>query len=144
LGRVPETRPFAAAINRRSVGIKDLRFGSCIDEDWADCDPDEFLRDRCNEVPFMEHANYYFVGATLTQDPAHPVGRLAGDLLVQLSSASGRGRRRRIPFELDKGRHFGGLTHFDLLNHPGVYEQIRAWLEVDGADREALGRAAGA
>ena len=38
------------------------------------------------------------------------------------------GRRRRIPFEIDNGRHVGGLTHFDLLNHPDVYEQIRTWM----------------
>ena len=46
---------------------------------------------------------------------------------------------RRIPFELDNGRHLGGLTHFDLLNHPAVYDQIHGWLKADGADRKALG-----
>jgi len=128
LGRLPETRSLANAVNRRSVGIKDLRFGSCVEEDWSDCDPDEFLTDRCNEVPFVDHASYYFVGATLTRHPRHPVGMLVGDLLVQFASASGRGRRRRIPFELENGRHVGGLNHFDLLNHPEVYEQIRSWI----------------
>jgi pimeloyl-ACP methyl ester carboxylesterase len=135
LARVPEAQPFARLVNRRSVGIKDLRFGSCVEEDWRDSDPDEFLTDRCNEVPFLEHATYYFVGATLTRDARHPVGMLVGDLLVQFASASGRGRRRRIPFELDNGRHFGGLNHFDLLNHPDVYEQIRGWL-AGGATAE--------
>jgi pimeloyl-ACP methyl ester carboxylesterase len=128
LTRIPETRPLASIVNRRSVGIKDLRFGSCVEEDWCDCDPDEFLNDRCNEVPFLETATYYFVGATLTRDARHPLAHLVGDLLVQFSSASGEGRRRRIPFEISNGRHFGGLTHFDLLNHPDVYEQIRAWI----------------
>jgi pimeloyl-ACP methyl ester carboxylesterase len=142
LGRVPETQPFARAVNRRSVGVKDLRYGAVVEEDWCDCDPDELLTDRCTDVPFLEHATYCFVGATVTRDEQHPVGRLVGDLLVQLPSASGRGRRRRIPFKLEQGRHFGGLNHFDLLNHPDVYEQIRSWLETDGADRKALGRAA--
>jgi pimeloyl-ACP methyl ester carboxylesterase len=128
LARVPETRPLANAVNRRSVGIKDLRFGSCLEEDWCDCDPDEFLTDRCNEVPFLQHVSYYFVGATLTRDAGHPLGMLVGDLLVQFASASGRGPRRRIPFELEHGRHIGGLNHFDLLNHPEVYEQIRSWI----------------
>jgi pimeloyl-ACP methyl ester carboxylesterase len=129
LNQLPETRPFGDLfLNGRSAGIKDLRFGSCIEEDWCDCDPDEFLRDRCREVPFLQSATYYFVGATLTQRP-DGVGGLVGDLLVHYPSASGNGRRRRIPFESENGRHLGGAHHLQLLNHPAVYDQIRTWLE---------------
>jgi pimeloyl-ACP methyl ester carboxylesterase len=126
-GRLPETRALGMLLNARSAGIKDLRFGSCIEEDWCDCDVDEFLRDRCREVPFLADASYYFVGATL--NPA-AVGTLLGDLLVRMPSASGRGNGtgRRIPFELDNGHELAGLTHFDLLNHPAVYETLRTWL----------------
>ena len=53
-------------LNRRSVGIKDLRYGACLEQDWCDCDPDELLCDRCNELPFLSTATYYFVGATLS------------------------------------------------------------------------------
>jgi pimeloyl-ACP methyl ester carboxylesterase len=125
--RLPETRALGALINARSVGIKDLRYGACVEEDWRHCDPDEFLRDRCQEVPFLPDANYYFIAATLSQGP---LGSVMGDLLVRIPSASGRGngRGRRIPFEVDNGYELSGLTHFDLLNHPAVYEQIRAWI----------------
>jgi hypothetical protein len=116
-------------VNARSAGIKDLRFGNCVEEDWCDCDPDEFLRDRCREVPFVPTATYYFIGATLTRDSDGPLAQVMGDLFVGFSSASGRGRRRRIPFEIDNGCHLGGLNHFQLLNHPAVYHQIRNWLE---------------
>ena len=128
LGRLPETRPFADVVNGRSAGIKDLRFGNCVEQDWCDCDPDEFLRDRCCEVPFLPTVTYYFIGATLTRDADSPIGSLVGDLLVRFPSASGNGRRRRIPFEIENGRHVGGLNHFQLLNHPAVYGQIRDWL----------------
>jgi pimeloyl-ACP methyl ester carboxylesterase len=124
LGRLAETRPFADLLNARSAGIKDLRFGSCIEEDWRDCDPDEYLEDRCNEVPFLPEASYYFIGATLTRNRDSRIG----DLLVQYVSASGDGPKRRIPFEADNGRHLGGLNHFQLLNHPAVYEQLRDWI----------------
>ena len=68
LGRLPETRPWGDVLNARSAGIKDLRFGACVEEDWSGCeDPDEFLRDRCQEVPFLPGAHYYFVGATLRE-----------------------------------------------------------------------------
>lgn len=127
LGRLPETRALADILNARSVGIKDLRFGSCVEDDWCDCEPDEYLRDRCKEVPFLPGANYYFVGATLGRGA---VGNALGDLLVRMPSASGRGngKGRRIPFEVDNGHELSGLTHFDLINHPAVYEQIRLWL----------------
>jgi pimeloyl-ACP methyl ester carboxylesterase len=127
LARLPETRALARVLNARSVGIKDLRYGSCVDEDWSDCDPDEFLRDRCQEVPFLPAANYYFIGATLSPDP---LGRVFGDLLVRSPSSSGRGngRGRRIPFEVANGYELTGLTHLDLLNHPAVYAQLRKWL----------------
>ncbi|HEX6457711.1 MAG TPA: alpha/beta hydrolase [Thermoleophilaceae bacterium] len=128
LGRLPETRAFAKVVNGRSVGIKDLRFGSCSEADWCDCDPDEFLRNRCQDVPFLETATYYFIGATLSRGERGMLGQLAGDLLVRYPSASGTGRRRRIGFEIDNGRHLGGATHFHLLNHPAVYEQLRSWL----------------
>jgi len=124
LARLPETRALAKLVNGRSVGIKDLRFGSCAEADWCDCDPDEFLRDRCQDVPFLETATYYFIGATVSENP----GALLGDLLVRYPSASGNGRRRRIPFEIDNGMHLGGATHFDLLNHPAVYGQLERWL----------------
>jgi pimeloyl-ACP methyl ester carboxylesterase len=124
LSRTTETKPFADVVNLRSAGIKDLRYGSCIEEDWLDHDPDELLRDRCGEVPFLPTARYYFVAATLDG----PLGSLVGDLLVRLPSASGSGRTRRIPFEIDNGRQLAGLNHFQLLNHPSVYEQMRVWL----------------
>ncbi|MEA2431076.1 MAG: hypothetical protein QOI19_1549 [Thermoleophilaceae bacterium] len=129
LSRLPETRPLAHVMNGRSVGIKDLRFGSCAEEDWCDCDADEFMRDRCTEVPFLECATYYFVGATLTKS----TGSIVGDLLVRYPSASGTGKRRRIPFDVDNGMHLGGANHFQLLNHPAVYDQLVRWLAGRGS-----------
>ena len=44
------------------------------------------------------------------------------------SSASGRGRTRRIPFEAEHGLVVGGTHHIALLNHPAVYERLLEWL----------------
>jgi pimeloyl-ACP methyl ester carboxylesterase len=129
LRRVPETRPLANVLDVRSVGIKDLRYGSCVEEDWCDCDPDELLTDRCHDVPLLPAARFYFVAATLSRRPGDPLGAILGDLLVRVPSASGAGRRRQIGFAIEDGHRVGGLTHFDLLNHPAVYDQIRAWIE---------------
>lgn len=71
---------------------------------------------------------FYFIAATISRGEGDPLGTVVGDLLVRVPSASGAGRGRRIPFGVEDGRRLDGLTHFDLLNHPAVYEQIRAWL----------------
>lgn len=126
--RLPETRALRSLLNARSVGIKDVRYGACVDEDWQFCeDPDEFLRDRCTEVPFLHGAAYYFIAATVLDGP---VGSILGDLLVRVPSASGRGtgRGRRIPFEAKNGHQLTGVTHMGLLNHPAIYEQLRTWI----------------
>ncbi|MFL5886014.1 MAG: lipase family alpha/beta hydrolase, partial [Thermoleophilaceae bacterium] len=128
LARLPETQPFAAIVNGRSAGIKDLRYGSCVEDDWCDCDPDELLHDRCRDVPFLACATYYFVGATLTRESGSPAAKVVGDLLVQFPSASGSGPKRRLPFEIENGCHVGGINHFQLLNHPAVYAQLKGWL----------------
>jgi hypothetical protein len=133
LGRVPETRPFAEVVNGRSAGVKDLRFGAVVEDDWLGHDPDEFLRNRCTEVPFLPSATYCFIGVTLARDPDGPLARVLGDALVRYPSASGRSARRTIGFEIDRGVHLGGLHHLDLLQHPAVYDQLRTWLRNPAA-----------
>jgi hypothetical protein len=128
LAKLPETRPFANFLRRRSGGIRDLRRGSLVDADWRDCDPDALRGAACAEVPLLEGATHCFVSATVTRSDRHPVGRLLGDTLVLKPSASGRGRTRRIPFEEEYGMHLGGASHFALLYHPAVYDRLRAWL----------------
>jgi len=128
LNALPEIRPFGAVLRRRSAGIRDLRQGSLVDEDWRDCDPDALRAAAVTEVPLLEGATHCFVAATLTRSPSHPLGRLLGDTLVLEASASGRGRDRKIPFGAENGMHVGGTHHLALLNHPEVYERLRAWL----------------
>ena len=128
LHRLPETRPIATFLRRRSGGIRDLRQGSLVDEDWRDCDPDALRAAACQEVPLLEGATHCFVSATVTRSPRHPVGRLLGDVLVLVPSASGRSRTRRLGFRDEDGMHLGNASHFALLHHPKVYEKLRAWL----------------
>jgi pimeloyl-ACP methyl ester carboxylesterase len=136
LTRLPETRPFAEWLNRRSVGIKDLRYGALLEADWLDHDPDELLADHCTEAFLIPGVTYSMACATLSRQPE---GWLAHDLLVQHSSAHGIGDLRSIPFDPDRAFHLGGRKHhFDLLAHPTVYDTLRGWLAGgDGAGRSA-------
>ncbi len=125
LAAVPETQPFSRFLRRRSAGIRDLRRGSLVDEDWRDCDPDALRAAACREVPLLDGVAHHFVAATVTRSPDHPLGRLVGDWLVLRPSASGRGR---IAFRDEDGLHVGGAHHLALLNHPQVYERLTEWL----------------
>jgi pimeloyl-ACP methyl ester carboxylesterase len=115
----------AELLNARSAGIKDLRYGYIFDEEWAGKDPDQVFANARRNVPLVDGVGYYFVAATITRDPAHPVGQLLGDLLVRLPSASGAAPEppRRIAFR--SGAVFSGMDHIHLANHPGVYEALR-------------------
>lgn len=125
MARFGETRALAQLLNLRSDGIKDLRFGALLDDDWNAAHPDEFLRDRCHEVPFLPSATYHFVATSIAPTA---LGMVLGDHLVRPSSAAGRGRTRRLPFGDDAGLTLSGLHHFDLLNHPDIYAKLHHWL----------------
>ena len=128
LARFPESRPVARLLGRRSAGVQDLDYGALVEEDWRDVDPDALPRDYCTDVPFLPHANHYFIGATLARQHDGPLAAVVGDLFVPYRSAAGSGDRRRLPFDSGNGRHLAGLHHFDLLNHPAVHDQLCAWL----------------
>jgi pimeloyl-ACP methyl ester carboxylesterase len=129
LARVPETRPLAALLALRSVGIKDLRHGTLVEADWSGRDLDATGAAAHTHVPLSDGARHFVVLATLTRDPAARTAALFGDLLVPPRSASGdTGDDDRLAFPPDHVHRIGGLNHLDLLNHPLVYEQIHRWL----------------
>ena len=114
LGRLPETKALATFLDRRSLGVRDLRHGTVSDDG--------------SDVPFLPGATYCCIGVTVTRSPRHPLGRLVGDLLVRSPSARGRSRTRSIEFEVENTAVLGGLHHFDLLTHPTVADQLERWL----------------
>lgn len=129
LRKLPETTPLATALASRSVGIKDLRYGDIRPSDWADIrDPDAWRAPPVECAPLLESAEHFYIGATLTRNRDHFVGRMIGDALVTFPSASGESPTRQLAFDIDHGRHLGGLHHFDLLNHPRVWAILKEWL----------------
>lgn len=123
---LPTTRIISRIVEGRSDGIKDLRHGALIDEEWFEPHP---LASR-DSIP-AQHARHYFFGATVARDPEHPVSRIVGDLLVRVPSASGEAIASE-QFEIST-RTYGGILHHQLQNHPDVYAQI-----VDAFSEEPL------
>ncbi len=120
---LPGTRITAEILERRSAGIRDLRFGSLVEADWWSRDPDAVAEPKATRVPLLPHIAYHFVSATVTRDPDHPLGRLVGDSLVRVSSGEAASMvESHFPIERTR---FGGILHHQLQNHPDVYEVIR-------------------
>jgi pimeloyl-ACP methyl ester carboxylesterase len=115
----------AEILDARSAGVKDLRYGYTVDEEWLGRDPDAVFADARRNVPLVDGVGYYFVAATISRDPEHPAGQLLGDLLVRLPSASGAAPEpaRRIHFS--GGAVLPNRNHVDIVNHPEVYEALR-------------------
>ena len=128
LRRLPETRPVAELLASRSAGIKDLRHGTLVEEDWAGRDLDAAGHWSHTSVPLLDGARHFVVLATVARDPGSRLGRLLGDGLVTPDSAEGG-----LGVPADHVHRLGGLHHFDLLSSPRVYRQLQHWL----ADRPA-------
>ena len=74
LTALPETRPFGNFLRRRSAGIRDLRRGSLVDEDWHGRDPDALRAAACKEIPLLDGATHCFVAARSRAASAIPSG----------------------------------------------------------------------
>ena len=121
-----EGRPLADFLDARSVGIKDLRFGAVVEDDWSGIDSDALFPDPVGDLAPVDGVGYHFVAGAITTDPRHPFGVLVGDWMVRVPSGTGRGRRRRV--EATNVHVLGGRHHFDLLHDPAVHDQICDWL----------------
>lgn len=114
----------AALLDTRSAGIKDLRFGYTLDDEWDGKDPDATFADARRSVPNVDGVGYHFVATTLSRDPDHLVGRLIGDLVVRVSSASGEAREPERRVRFSSGKILSGMNHVDIASHPAVYEVL--------------------
>ncbi|MFT3715074.1 MAG: alpha/beta hydrolase [Gordonia sp. (in: high G+C Gram-positive bacteria)] len=128
LAAVPETEAFGRLLRRRSGGIRDLRAGSLVDQDWTGRDPDDLAAALATEVPLLPGIDHYFVSATVTRNPGNPLSRVIGDGLVLHQSAAGESSTRTIGFDPANGLHLGRAHHFTLLNDPRVADRLAHWV----------------
>lgn len=114
------TRVIRDLLNTRAAGIKDLRFGNLVDEDWLDYDPDALMQDRRVPIPWLQSATHHRI-------VGHAVAGMAGvgDAMVRPDSASGHAHGSQ-PAAPDAARvHvMPGFDHLALARHPEVYAVI--------------------
>lgn len=128
----PVTRLIGLGLDRRSEGIKDLRWGSVLDEDWVERDPGVTARPDRHPVHAPRHADHLLIAGSLAGQPDADrpplVNRIFGDALVTASSAHGVvGAEEPALFRTVTVRLCPKVNHLALPNRPEVYDEIVSW-----------------
>ncbi len=128
LATVPNraSRLLGRGLDRRSAGIKDLRFGAILDEDWSSADPRATERTHPHRPLSLRRANVLVIAGSVTHDPTHPLAQRLGDALVTETSATGSLDDLEL-FPRATTRMFPRVTHNALAHHPDVYAAIADW-----------------
>ena len=128
-GISPYTAPLTRLGKIRSAGVKDLRYGNVLDEDW-ERHGNEHLHDRRQQAPLPEGAQCFMIAATQHPPFDNPGARLPGDGLVPVQSALGQHENAALTLPIPAARQAicYGLNHFDLLSSREVYARIRRWV----------------
>lgn len=129
LGISPYTSPFARLGKIRSAGVKDLRYGNILDEDW-ERRGSEHDHDPRKLVPLPEEVQCFVIAATKQLQSGGPGRRLRGDGLVPVNSALGHHENATLTLPIPASRQVicYGLNHLDLLSSLEVYDRIHRWL----------------
>ncbi len=130
----PYTAPFARLGKARSAGIRDLRHGYLLDEDWQR-QPARSATALHSPVPLPAGVRCFAAAASRQAKPGPPAARVRGDGLVPVDSALGRHRDPSFALALPEAHRWVGygMGHFDLLDRGEVYRQIAHWLADDPA-----------
>ncbi|MEW6368710.1 MAG: alpha/beta hydrolase [Acidobacteriota bacterium] len=131
LAWAPYTRALSLLGMARSAGVKDLRHGNLLDEDWQARDPDTSVGDHRRPVPLLPGVRHCMAAATLEQPGStNTVSAMLGDMLVRVPSATGlcSDPARCLDVPPEQRRVFMGMGHFEMLRHPEVYAQVERWL----------------
>jgi pimeloyl-ACP methyl ester carboxylesterase len=135
---IPVTRLVGLGLDRRSEGIKDLRWGSVLDEDWVERDPGATRRPERRRVRVPPRADYLVVAGSLAGQPDADrpplVNRLLGDALVTAPSAHGQVGEPAL-FRNATVRLCPKVNHVALANRPEVYDEVIDWWDRPAARR---------
>jgi len=130
----PVTRLIGAGLDHRSDGIKDLRWGAVLNDDWLERDPDGRSRPTLHPVRVPAQAQIPAVAGSLVTEeddpdhPPYPVKRVLGDALVTAPSPAGH-LGDEVPPLLPNAtvRRCPRISHVALANHTEVYDLISNW-----------------
>jgi pimeloyl-ACP methyl ester carboxylesterase len=127
------TAPLARLGRIRSAGVRDLRYGNILDEDWEGQRGDH-AHDPRRFVPLPARVQCFAIAASRRAKSTGSGKRLPGDGLVPVRSAFGQHENPAMDLSIPAARRFTvyGSNHFDLRASREVYERLRLWLSEHG------------
>ena len=111
-------------LEKRSNGIKDLRHGSMLDEDWNS--PGAHSGNR-HPVPPIPGIRYHVLVGTLSKDEKSLMAKYFGDGLITQQSAVGA-----TLLHLSNVKVLVKTGHNSILSHPEAIRCVRKALQRDG------------
>lgn len=122
----PVAAPLVDLGNRRSRGIKDLRFGAVSDADWAGAQPEEVHHDTTVSQPLPSATRHHAVVAALPKAPEAALADIVGDGLVLPDSAAfAPGGVPQVTMV-----RLSGTGHNAVLDNPEVEQIIHAVMQL--------------
>jgi pimeloyl-ACP methyl ester carboxylesterase len=122
-----QTRMIANIADQRSNGIKDLRWGFMVDEDWQSAHSNDLLNVKRQNIPPLKGVQYFLLVGTLMEDENNVVSQYFGDGLVGKKSASGEifSTTDAIHNEFLIYKVFSKIHHISLLTSSDVYDFLK-------------------
>lgn len=129
LGIARTTRPLAAFLNRRSRGIKDLRFGAIVESDWEGDDRDALLRDTVADHHLPGHIVHHAIATTIAEETDGPLAWLMGDGMVRVRSATTPRGSEAVAVSVT-----GAVDHFAMQRNERVIDAIVRVVQATGRE----------
>ncbi len=140
LRRSRRSAPLGGLLDARSRGVKDLRFGTLVEDGWGRTPIDDLLTGLVPDQPWLEGVTHHLVVGRLRPGERHPLNAVLGDGLVRSASAVGSGRRRRIGGCARVVVTPVGASHSRLIRHPEVAALLLAVLDRHDEEVAAVRR----
>lgn len=127
----PYSASFANLGNLRSAGIRDLRHGNVLDEDWQQQPDFHVKQDQRLPVALLPDTQYLFIAGTRSESLAASPENNKHDLLVQVPSALGlhADPNKNIPNEQVTQHILPATDHMQLPQAQPAYTLINTWLQ---------------
>jgi hypothetical protein len=130
----PWTWGISWLIRQRSEGIRDLRHGYLVHEEWQERHDESLTIGRRHALPLASHIDHYCAAGSVGPSEHHVVSKLVGDGMVTPFSAKDEGVTGQLTDRVaTETRVFPGVSHVSIAGHDEVYAQVLIWCQTETA-----------